>query len=218
MKQSLCAATLWGVILLAGLPTQADTIYDNGAPAGNATFSDSSDYFELADDFVLQPGASTITDVHWWGLYADGNTPPVADDFTIRIFADAGGAPNTAFLYEIPVSDANRSATGADLAGFDIYQYSADFSAIALNAGTTYWISIFNDSTNDLDDYWYWMDSNGSGNNMARESDGGSWSEQGTESAFTLTNDNLSPVPEPATVTLLGLGLFAIAMRTRRAL
>ncbi|MCC6489540.1 MAG: PEP-CTERM sorting domain-containing protein [Candidatus Hydrogenedentes bacterium] len=218
MKNRSISAMLIFAGLLAGFPVAADTIFDNGAPGASALLADSSFYLELADDFVLQQGESTVTDVHWWGLYFDGNTPPAADDFTIRILADAGGVPDTAFLHEIAVTDPHRADTGLDLAGSDIYQYSADFSAIALTAGTTYWISIFNDSTNDDDDFWYWMASSATGNAYFRESDGGAWEEEDAEMAFTLTNDNLSAIPEPGTVTLLGLGLFALAMRARRAL
>ncbi len=204
-------------LLFSILPATADVIYDNGVPdltqawASDFDGNFSSSYFEQADDFQLQPGQTTITDVHWWGVYSPGNTPG-ADDFTIRIFEDNGGVPNLAPTHELTNLAVSRADTGADLPNpLDVYAYSVDVTPITLSANTTYWISILNDTTSDIDDDWYWAQSNVNGNRETRNSDGQVWSLGNGELAFYLT-----VIPEPASMTLLGLGVAGLAIRMRR--
>jgi len=89
MKAVLSAVTA----LCLGGGVSAAVIYDNGATVNNATASDSDFPFFLADNFVLQQGANTISDVHWTGIYAFDNIPSATDSFTIQLFADSGGLP-----------------------------------------------------------------------------------------------------------------------------
>jgi hypothetical protein len=65
-----------------------------------------------ADDFELQAGASTITDIRWWGTYAFDDSPTVPDKFTIRIFVDENGSPAINPVFETFVGDVGRGDTG----------------------------------------------------------------------------------------------------------
>ena len=49
-----------------------------------------------------------------------------------------------------------RTDTGIDVSNFDIYEFQANFAGIALAANTDYWIQVINDTTNEVDDF-FWL-------------------------------------------------------------
>lgn len=118
----LCAL----LALLACSPARAALIYDNGATIEDARASDADIPLFLADSFVLQVGANTITDIHWTGVYGTSGTPHT-DAFTIQIYDDSGsGVPGLLLQSYTPGSAVNRTDTGVNLLGFDIYAYAVD--------------------------------------------------------------------------------------------
>ena len=208
-------------------------IYDNGGP-DLVTDPDSllSDFDisapftvtnQTADDFALQSGNNTIRDIHWWGIYLLDNTPGT-DDFTIRIFEDDGGKPSAINFQTVFTGNPGRADTGFDhtpLSGLfiaDLYEYWVEVPALTLTAGTTYWLSIVNNTSDDDNDTWAWVTSStgGGGNGHERAADGDVWTVHapetgGREYAFNLT------VPEPTGFTLcLGALAGVILLKVRQ--
>ena len=220
LSAAAVAGALWTAVAGAGV------IYDNGA--GTLTGSALSDTDPLpavqfqADNFVLQPGASTITDVHWTGDYAFSNTPGPTDNFTIQIFADSAGLPAVSPFAAFGVGNAvNRTDTGIDMPGgggthFDLFSYSATISPLILTAGTTYWMSIFNNTASDTDDDWFWGFNQSVGSLAQRNNQASAWSGNSGTLDFQLTNDAISGAPEPASLALLGIGLAGLAFSRRK--
>jgi hypothetical protein len=168
---------------LTASPATAALLADTGAPspdagavASNFAGGDPEYAFQSADDFQLAT-ASAITRVRWWGFYQGSNVPLEPDVFTLRIFADNGGTPAIAALFESPLEKVHRRATGLVSGGYDVYEYTATLKPVLELAPGTYWLSIVNDvDTEEVGTDWLWMLSdNANGNFVARYSDGTAW-------------------------------------------
>jgi hypothetical protein len=200
-----------GAILMSASASQAVPIYVQMAPSPDQEFlSDShADAGDLtADNFTL--GVSdTIRSVIWQGT--SGPSAPGPDAFRIVFYADPIGSPLASFN----VGTAFRFDTGTAIGGDELYSYEANLggAGFAAAAGTHYWISIVNDAIVDPANAWAWA---GTFNGLASGSfdNGATWFIQAGQTQFALGNDT---VPEPATVSLVVLGLIGLAgARTRR--
>jgi hypothetical protein len=194
-------------LMLWGTAASAAVIYDNGISASNSFVSDVDFPGFVADDFSLNAGANIITDVHWTGLYAFTNTPQ-ADTFVIQFFADVAGAPAVTPLVTATILATSRTDTGTNLGSSDLFAYAADIAPVALAPSTTFWLSIFNDTTADTDDNWFWGMQDAAGNSFIRDDPTTAWTPFINGHEFSLTGP--AAVSEPSVVVLLALGGLAL--------
>lgn len=157
--------------------------------------------YTTADDFVLA-SSQIISDVHWWGGSNSGG-----NDFQFTFYADAGGIPGAA------LHTSGGSLSTAPTSNPEITYYSSDlnspFSAIA---GTSYWISVFNEAA---DASWWWQVATGAGSARQGENPGPPWSiAWPTNLAFQLTSASIAE-PGPIVLLMLGLGVLCFSRRKR---
>ena len=162
-----------GVDQVLAIPTSAEVavdvtvdvedrlVFDNGTggvsgveAASPAFFNSVSDNLRNANDFQLDT-TETISRISWSGRYSGdvfeaSGEPFQQDDFTIEFyegifFNGEPYAPDGDPIATFNVgNDVNRTDSGIDLPldGGDLYEFSADID-ITLEAGKTYWVSIF---------------------------------------------------------------------------
>jgi len=197
-------------LLMAPLASAA-TLYSNGVPdLVDGWFSD-TDAGKVQLDTLSLSSPGTVRSVQWWGGYccAGGQS---ADTFTIQFYSDVAGVPGAVFqTYAVAPTLVD---TGNTVAGFEVFQYTADVPDTLLSAGN-YWISIFNDTTADPANNWFWATSAQTGTSYEIDG-GGAPILNGVSLAFNLADTSSPSVPEPSTLLLSGLGLAAVAGLRRR--
>lgn len=110
---------------------------------------------EAADSFSLGQEA-LVGRVRFWGGYLPSDTAGV-DDFTLRIYADDGGAPAESALAMSALTDVVRTEAAMQGGLTTLYEYDASLSAaLLLDGGVTYWVAIVNDTADVPGASWSW--------------------------------------------------------------
>jgi hypothetical protein len=196
-------------LTICAFSAHAEIIYDNGASLSQGGLLSTVDTRWLAsDNFVLEAGSTTLADIHWWGYYAEDVIP--TDSFTAFIYSDSAGEPGTVLhTFTAPVV---RTDTGDLTFGeFPEFEYHMDVDPVELTAGTTYWLAI----QNDVDCNWFWSITEfetGDAHSKLQH-----WVNQEVDLAFHLTGPgpDSSIIPEPASLSLMGMGLVGFALRRK---
>ncbi len=218
------SATAAVSLFLQGLGPSSDQL-------ASTPFSDSLQ--KVADNFPLSgvsfPNGASVTRVHWWGsYYQTTNTLQNPNgDFTIRFYDDGSGKPGILldeFVVQVQGTATSVQAQNSTATGDTIFEFFFDVptaQAVPLVSNTTYWLSVLGADINgnsDLVGRFRWaLDGSGGLLVMVGDAD---WTTQNIpfNTAFELVGDPTvtSVVPEPASFSLLMLGLLAIAPAWRR--
>ena len=203
------ANVLIALVLAWATAATAAVIYSNGPIASNGRLSDTDAPNFVADDFTLAAGANVITGVEWTGLYAFTNTPLV-DNFTIQFFTNAAGSPALTPFLSLAIGNPGRTDTGVNtsVGNFDIFAYSVNVAPITLAPGTVFWVSIFNNTSADTNDNWFWGMNDQTGNSRDRTAPAGAWTPVNDQQDFRLTGP--TGVPEPSALALMTIGLIGL--------
>jgi len=186
-------------------------IYDGGLPdlSTGAGLSDLESGILSADLIQLTSGPALVTELHWWGAYV--SEVPVQDDFSLVIYPVVNDLPAEPALHLIHMGNVTRQA---DPVYFGSYQYSVELTApIELPANIPLALSIYNNSLPGFDDDWAWNTSGlGDGFAIPTNDFSHAWA-QDRDYAFSFYG---TVVPEPSTVSLLGVGVLSMILMRRK--
>jgi hypothetical protein len=151
-------------------------------PSGfSITTSDAAQSVSQGDNFRTAPtGDLEVTSFCWWGIYFDGDStgdvtcdPVVPDDFTVEIWSESGGLPDTVVTSWNEGTDLTVNKVVAETLTFsggtrwtDLWEYTGTIPAgFTLDADTCYFIVVYNDTSPPSDPvpdcYWWWRMSTG---------------------------------------------------------
>jgi len=215
MRMGLLRTLVAPLVALLAAGAQAAIVYDNGGP--DASSGNDATQWVQAENFSIAAGASVMdAGVYIAGFDGIGNWDGAMDYY---FFADVGGTPGA-----LLASGAAQNMTTTDsgiawCCGGNAYLIEFDLAApFAAAAGTTYWFGIHASANfGERDDIYWVTTAPGAGN--GHESDGGTfdnWFNNGQEHAFFLTGGEVTPMPEPMSLALVGIGLAGLAFRRRR--
>ncbi len=205
----------FAVALVFSGSARADLVYDSGLAPGPFTSGVTADVANTSSitstDFTLG-ATSQINEVKWDGKYYTGNTPPVADAFTIRIYDLSGSTPTSTPLYTYNVGNAvHRTSTGiTDNNGQTVYSYDASFATTTLAAGR-YAFSVQDSTVVGGNNYFFWTFAYFPGHQVFL---GTFLLDNNFNTAFSLYGP--SSVPEPASLLMLGTGSLVLGAYARR--
>jgi hypothetical protein len=212
----LAAILVFSLLLFPGKGL-ASIIYEQlPGPASNTLLiSSARDNFgstpgyRVADDFVLTADA-VITDLHWWGQFSEQVTPG-GKSFSFTFYDDNPLAPGPGAVLHVSGGSLTEQTVNTGPGPVVFYSSILD-SPFSATGGSRYWLSVFDGAA---DASWLWLIANNPGNGSTQElNPGPAWFSVSADMAFQITSE---PVPEPASMLLLGSGLLGLIGYRRRS-
>jgi hypothetical protein len=166
------------------------------------------------DNFTLG-ASSTIRNVGWVGgfLASVVNTNSITS-FTVTFYNDSSGAPGSVLTTNTISGNAGQTFVGTDFFSDNVFSYNANLpTPVTVSAGKQYWLSVVANLSAGGTFQWGWENSSTGDGTGYQSFGGGTPGAITSDSAFTLSD---TTVPEPSTLTLLGLGSALMVGRRRR--
>ena len=214
------AASVLAIFILTSAAHAASVIFDSEVLLEDVTDAikpdfDASAFFggqsliRAANEFSLDE-KTVVGSLSFTGLYANANTPEAdIDNFSVYVYQYSGGDVG-ALAHTLAITRASRTDTGLDFINqYDIYSYNLDVVDLELAAGD-YFLSLVNDTSSDVDDSWFWtleFDRQGAAGSF---DSGANWSALNSRMDFTIFGADMTPVPLPAGLPLMLVGLGAL--------
>gem|GEM_PF-1872292 len=155
-----------GVLRLQCIPPQPcnQQSSDCQSRALSGLLNSNGTQFSVADDFTPSQ-TGQITNVCWWGTYADANSDPcqsfAVDAFEMNYYRGTAGEPGE-LLASFSQKDGTLTVDGPIATGLDLqstlpeFAYSATHAPVNVTAGECYWIEIKNPI---VACDWFWEES-----------------------------------------------------------
>jgi hypothetical protein len=198
-------------LLFVAIPATAQYIYDNGPTTGTADAWTINFGFSVTDSFITSSETSpTGASFIFW--LTPGDTGPSVD-------LSIGTSPfNSNVASFTGLASFGSTNLGTNQYGFTLEEDAYYFSNVALNPGTTYWITLQNASVPSGDPV-YWDEN--SGPSMAQENSLGTIPSESFSILGACGVRNNGPdcgppgTPEPGSFILFGSGIVGLASLLR---
>lgn len=183
-----------------------------GADGGSYSFSGQ----HIADSFIPSMTAE-VDSLTVWGSYLYYGAPYASGTnrtYRVRLFADGGSKPGASLFDQTLQGTLTQTATNVtDFSNDRLYSIAFSLAnAPVVEAGTTYWLSVIEPVS--IASFRWHTSNTGPGSSGGSSSNGTNWVSTNTrpDAAFVLSGQ---PVPEPASMLILGLGAAALVRRRK---
>lgn len=198
------------LVISCAIPAHAELVFDRGLSTGSpgGLFANNSASQNFAHSFVLANDATVAR----YRLYSAGILN-VGDELVVRLYSDSAGDPGS-LLSSQTVSILEKTSLGNVANLGVIYSFDVNLTTPwSLTGGTTYWAGAAGNGMEAGQ-----MSLLGAENSTMARFDGATFQGQTPtnwgDQAFQLYSD---PVPEPMTLSILGIGALAALRKRKKA-